>query len=182
MSVLKERLQRSPSLANKPSSSRIGISSLRALSSFEPASSPATTKFVFLLTEPATFPPAASMRSLASSRVRVGSVPVSTNVNPLSAPFFSTCLGPLNCKPAARSAPPTRDCASQRKTARMVSATFGPDLLHFLQRLGRRFGNLVQVAEMSGQKLRRSLADERNAQAVQHARQRLLPRGVDVLE
>ena len=37
---------------------------------------------MFLLTLEATFPPAASMRAEACSRVRVGSVPVKTNVLP----------------------------------------------------------------------------------------------------
>jgi hypothetical protein len=36
-----------------------------------------------LLTEPLTLPPAASIRALASLRLRVCSVPVSTNVWPL---------------------------------------------------------------------------------------------------
>ena len=48
--------------------------------------SPATTYDVFFDTDEVTRPPAARMRSVACSRVRSGSVPVSTNVISRSAP------------------------------------------------------------------------------------------------
>src|ERR1051325_4955428 len=57
-----------------------------ALSSFEPASAPARTKSVFLLTLPLTLPPRASIFAVASSRVMDGSVPVSTKVFPAKTP------------------------------------------------------------------------------------------------
>ena len=56
------------------------IPSLLAFSSLLPASSPASTKDVFLLTEPLTLPPAASISSFASVRLMEGSVPVMTTV------------------------------------------------------------------------------------------------------
>src|SRR3990167_6285800 len=49
-----------------------------ALSSFEPASSPAMTAVVFLDTEPDTLPPKARMRSAASSRDMDFRLPVRT--------------------------------------------------------------------------------------------------------
>ena len=52
--------------------SRMRTPNWRALSNFEPASAPARTKSVFLLTLPLTLPPAASIRAVASSRVIVG--------------------------------------------------------------------------------------------------------------
>jgi hypothetical protein len=48
-----------------------------ALTSLEPASSPASTKLVLLLTLLVTLPPSASIFAFAASRVSVGSVPVS---------------------------------------------------------------------------------------------------------
>src|ERR1041385_4665172 len=53
-----------------------------AFSSFVPASSPASTKSVFLLTLLLALPPNDSTFAVASSRVIVGSVPVRTNVLP----------------------------------------------------------------------------------------------------
>ena len=50
---------------NMAASSSTGIPNSWALSSLLPASAPATTKLVFLLTEPATLAPAASSSSLA---------------------------------------------------------------------------------------------------------------------
>src|SRR6185436_1819291 len=65
--------------------------SLRARSSLLPASSPATTKSVFLDTEPATLCPLASSAVLAASRVMPASVPVRTNV--FTAPVFASPAG-----------------------------------------------------------------------------------------
>src|SRR5260221_14253465 len=59
----------STSSTARPASSRTGTPSEAALSSLEPGLSPATTKLVFLDTEPDTFPPLASMASAASSLV-----------------------------------------------------------------------------------------------------------------
>src|SRR5690349_177871 len=67
-------------------SSQTSTPSSLALSSFEPASLPATTKLVFFDTLPATFAPSASSFSFASSRVSDVSVPVSTTVCPSSGP------------------------------------------------------------------------------------------------
>jgi len=52
----------------------------------EPASAPAGTKSISLLTPPATLPPTASIFAVASSRDSAGSVPVSTNVFPAKTP------------------------------------------------------------------------------------------------
>src|SRR5262249_6792542 len=57
-----------------------------AFSSFEPAFSPASRKSVLRERDPETLAPAASRRSVASSRVIPGSVPVKTTVLPESAP------------------------------------------------------------------------------------------------
>ena len=62
----------------------MGTPSSTALSYFEPAFSPATTKFVYFDTEDDTLPPAARTASAASSLVRPGSVPVITTVTPAS--------------------------------------------------------------------------------------------------
>ena len=53
-----------------------------ALSNLLPASVPANKKLVFLLTDPLTLPPAASIKSFASSRESEGNVPVITKVWP----------------------------------------------------------------------------------------------------
>src|SRR5579862_7809013 len=89
------------SSAKSRASSIISTPSSRALSSLEPASSPATRKSVFLLTDPATFPPAASMRCLASSRL-IPNVPVSTNVRPPKGPPWRRRALYSNCTPTAR--------------------------------------------------------------------------------
>src|ERR1700761_678987 len=74
------------SSSRKASSSRMGTPRSTALSYFEPAFSPATTKFVFFDTEDDTLPPAARTASAASSLVRPGSVPVITTVTPARSP------------------------------------------------------------------------------------------------
>src|SRR5512133_2891880 len=80
---------RPPHNRSNSASSIIFTPSFCAFSSFDPASSPATTKSVFLLTLPLTLPPAASIRAVASSRFNWGSVPVSTNVLPANAPALA---------------------------------------------------------------------------------------------
>src|SRR6185503_11924034 len=66
-------------------SSQIAIPRVFAFASLEPASSPAITASVFLLTDDATFPPACSIRRVASSR-GIDNVPVRTNVFPAKGP------------------------------------------------------------------------------------------------
>ena len=61
---------------------------LSAFASLEPASSPATTKSVFLLTLPATFAPSASNFSFASLRVSCANLPVKTIVFPAKMESF----------------------------------------------------------------------------------------------
>src|SRR6185312_13055053 len=116
------------SIARRAASSSVLTPSCTALSSFDPASSPATTKLVFFETEPETLPPAASMRSLASSRVRVGSVPVRTKVRPARAvpiTFFSArMLRPSDLKSAI-----SWRFLSMEKNSTMASATRGPTSL-----------------------------------------------------
>jgi hypothetical protein len=68
----------------KAGSSRIGTPSSTALSYFEPAFSPATTKSVFLDTEDVTLPPACRTASPASSRLNSASEPVITTDTPAS--------------------------------------------------------------------------------------------------
>ena len=74
---------------------RILTPSSRAFSSLEPASAPARTKSVFLLTLPVTFPPRDSIFTVASSRVSMGSVPVRTNVLPAN--FSAAATAALTC-------------------------------------------------------------------------------------
>src|SRR5271165_860114 len=83
-----------PHIFKNSASSMIFTPSFCALSSLEPASSPATTKSVFLLTLPLTLPPSASIFAAASSRLSVGNVPVSTKVFPANSP--SAALGLYN--------------------------------------------------------------------------------------
>src|SRR6185312_1355099 len=87
------------SKARNPSSSVIFTLSSVALSNFDPASLPAITKSVFLLTEPETLPPASSIIFLASSRLRFGSVPVRTKVLPASL-VPRALRSPVNWRPA----------------------------------------------------------------------------------
>jgi len=68
-----------------------------ALSSLEPASSPARTKSVFLLTLPLTLPLSDSILAVASSRVRVGKVLVNTKV--LAACGFKAVKAPSRKTP-----------------------------------------------------------------------------------
>jgi hypothetical protein len=79
----------SESNTSRPLSSSTGTPSVCALSSFDPAFSPATTNRVFFETEFYTLPPSSSMAAAASSRVRPGMVPVSTTVIPASRPAGS---------------------------------------------------------------------------------------------
>src|SRR5690606_2356895 len=70
-----------PSSSRKSSASSITVMlSAAALASLSPASSPATTAVVRFETADLTTPPAASIRAVASRRLRVGSVPVSTKI------------------------------------------------------------------------------------------------------
>src|ERR1022692_52475 len=73
------------SIFKKSASLKIFTPNSCALVSFEPASAPARTKSVFLLTLPVTLPPSASIFAVASSRVSAGSVPVRTNIFPANA-------------------------------------------------------------------------------------------------
>jgi hypothetical protein len=58
----------------------------------------------------------------------------------------------------------------------------GADLFRPLQLFLIRFRDFVHIAECIRQELRRSLADKRDAQAIQDPRQRLLPRRFDILQ
>ena len=66
------------------------------------------------------------------------------------------------------------------KNCRMLCDTFGPTSSACCSVSSSAVHDRIQAAECLGQNLRGSLADERNAQAIQHARQRLLARRVDV--
>src|ERR1043166_6547082 len=70
-------------------SSMIFTPSFLALFRLEPASPPPPTESVFLLTLLLTFPPAASILAVASSRVKLGRVPVRTKVCPASGPALA---------------------------------------------------------------------------------------------
>ena len=88
-----------------------------ALSCLEPAFSPATTKLVFFETEDETLPPAARTASAASSRLRLGSVPVMTTVTPASsrpAAADGSKPGVSSWTPAARHFCHDRRSASRR--------------------------------------------------------------------
>src|SRR5262245_18327111 len=75
--------------ARKAGSSSVSIPSFCAFSSLRPASSPATTTLVFLLTELETRAPSRSSTHVASSRVIDCNVPVKTTVLPASLPTGS---------------------------------------------------------------------------------------------
>ena len=75
---------------------------LCALVSLLPASSPATTKAVFLLTEPDAFPPWLLIRSSACFLLRVGSVPVTTILFPENTPSDAAAIS-RGLTPAANS-------------------------------------------------------------------------------
>ena len=84
--------------------------SWRALTSLPPASSPATTKEVFLLTAAVTRPPLRVIIRLASSRVSVASLPVTTTCCPWrSVGADSACLS-SKFRPARRSFSTIRSC------------------------------------------------------------------------
>src|SRR5690606_25570934 len=74
----------SASRARSPASSMTVTPSCSALASLLPAPGPATTQCVFAETLPATLAPRPSRCSLATSREKASSVPVSTQVWPLS--------------------------------------------------------------------------------------------------
>src|SRR6476620_11076075 len=82
--ALGPQLSAPESIANISVSLMIGTPSSRARSALLPESSPATTKFVFLETEPVTVAPARRRRSSACGRVSVSSLPVKTKVLPTS--------------------------------------------------------------------------------------------------
>src|SRR5213075_2492015 len=85
----------------KPFSSTTRTPSSWAFFSFEPASSPATTRSVFLLTVPATRPPRRSISAFAWSRVYRERVPVRTTVFPENAPAASRAASASGATPAA---------------------------------------------------------------------------------
>ena len=119
-------------MASNPASSNTTSPNSRALSSLLPASSPATTKWVFFDTEPATLPPAASISARASSRPSVGRVPVSTRVLPASTWGARLAAAPSpsgHWMPAARSWSTTSRLCGWSKNVRRLCATTGPTSL-----------------------------------------------------
>lgn len=96
-----------------------------AFFSFVPASSPATTRCVFLDTNPDTFPPRRSISAFASSRDRRASVPVSTSVLPANEPLASTCSG-AGTTPAAKSRRTTAWFCGSEVQARISRAVSSP--------------------------------------------------------
>src|SRR5690348_16397495 len=113
----------SSSRASRRFSSQTGTPSSCALSSLEPAASPATTNEVFFDTEPATLAPSASRRCLASSRLSVGSVPVSTTVCPSSGAALASACGTAASSrwmAASASRRGARLASSARKASRLV--------------------------------------------------------------
>ena len=102
-----------------------------ALASLEPAPGPATTKSVFLLTEPAGFPPAARTASSASSRLKPSMVPVTTTVLPAKGPVAppsaaSRITGRSGTTPASTSSRRTSRVVSSANQALIAAATVGP--------------------------------------------------------
>ena len=110
----------------------ISTPSSRAFSSLLPASSPASTTDVFLLTPPETFPPRASMRLFASSRFSVGSVPVSTKIFPAKIRSGAPSSVPASAgvatafTPAASSASHSARFSGRRKNSATLAATTSP--------------------------------------------------------
>ncbi|CAB4933917.1 unannotated protein [freshwater metagenome] len=96
------------------------------MSALEPGFSPTTTYDVFFDTDPVTFPPAACTRSVAWSRLRVGRVPVITNVKPSSgrSPCSTTCSARLT--PAARHFSTISPCQSTENHSLIESAMIPP--------------------------------------------------------
>src|SRR5699024_8768823 len=77
-------LDQLPIIAKNSASERTGTPRDWALVSLEPAASPATTKLVFLETEPLALPPFFTIKASASLRERLSRVPVTTMVLPAS--------------------------------------------------------------------------------------------------
>src|SRR5436305_8694809 len=73
-------------MRSNPSSSTTLTPNDFALSSFEPAPGPATTRSVFALTDPVALPPIERTRASASSRDRRSRFPVKTIVLPTKGP------------------------------------------------------------------------------------------------
>ena len=127
------------SSSSRPASSSTGTFRLFAFSSLLPAFSPATTKSVFFDTDEATRAPRASRRAVASSRVSLLRLPVSTTVlpasseaGPVSPPSPSPCGASRtgSCAggstPAAARASRRRRWRGSAKKARTLAATLGP--------------------------------------------------------
>jgi hypothetical protein len=92
----------------------------------EPGLSPATRKSVLPETDEITRPPAAVMRSVASSRVRSGSVPVSTKLRPASGPSPGAAPTLSNCSPWVRRSAMSSRIAGSWSWRWINSATIGP--------------------------------------------------------
>ena len=175
----RRRLRAPSSSASRPASSSTGTPSFSALASLEPGDAPATTYDVFLDTEPVTLPPAAMIRSWASSRVRSGSVPVSTKVWSRSGP--SPGGGP-SC---SRWSPICAQVVEQRAhllVGELVVDQLGhdradPGRLRDLLRRGRQQG--VDRAELGREVAAGDVADALDADREQHDAERPVLRRLD---
>ena len=138
------------------------------------------------------------MASVAASRDSVASVPVRTNVLPLSGPGV-----PAAVSGASIFRPACRKLVDERPVLRLVEIVVhrgrhhGADVRHGLQLLLRRGEQGVHRSERAGERLRAALADVTDAQAedqppelarlaaldlVDEIRGRLLPHPLDLLE
>ena len=106
-------------------SSITSMPSVCALVSLLPAASPATTKAVFLLTEDAGLPPLRAIRSSASFRESVGSVPVTTMLMPANTPPSTFCFS-AGVTPAASKRRIISRFSSNEKNSVMLWATMSP--------------------------------------------------------
>ena len=161
----------------------IGIPSFFAFSSLLPASSPASTKLVFLLTLPLTFPPRCRISSAISSRARL-KVPVITQVVPLILESAGGLQFRLTGQAQTCRAQFLHHLAIPRlpKKLRDARAHDFADVGNSLQLFRRRSHQLVEIREMTRQRARRAHADMQNPDAEEQTPQRLLFAPLDRLE
>ncbi len=166
-----------------PSSPTTGTPRLSALSSFEPAFSPATTSCVFFETDDATLPPRSVTAAAAESRVKPSREPVMTTVIPSSGcgPDVDDLVGHAH----AAAAPLLDDVAvpvlleplpdglgDDRRRPRRCSASSSTDAVD----------DRVERVEPPGQALRSGGSDVPDRQRDEDPPQRLPTRDVEVRE
>ena len=164
------------------SSSPIGTPRSRALASLLPASSPAMTSDVFLLTEPATLAPSAREpfgRLVAGHRRRVRRSARSCGPRAASGPRPSATGSPM-CSPAASSRAMSCIEAGASKKRRTEAATTGPMSGTACNWSTLAAATAVHRAERLGERLRAAFADMADAEAEDEAPQFVAAAVVDL--